>query len=89
MARLGLEEEEKIGVLLKFALIREVAFGRIYFLEMLLNFTLLRGMNFGFIKRGAEGTYFIKSHTILNEEGYPLIKVTYITLQDEILLGLR
>ena len=30
MARLGLKEEEEVGVLLEFALIWEVAFGRIY-----------------------------------------------------------
>jgi hypothetical protein len=47
-----LEEEEKIGVLLKFALIRELAFGRVYLLEMLLDFTLLRScINFSLIKR--------------------------------------
>jgi len=32
--------------------------------------------------------YFVESHTILNEESYPLIKVTDVTLQDEVLLGL-
>lgn len=37
---------------------------------------------------GKEG-YFVESHTILNEESYPLIKVTDITLQDKVLLGLR
>jgi hypothetical protein len=90
MARFGLEEEKKIGVLLKSAFIRELAFGRIHFLEMLLNFTLLISwMNFGLLRRGGGETYFIESHAILNEESYPLIKVTNITLQDEILLGLR
>jgi hypothetical protein len=50
-----LKEEEKIGVLLKFALIRKLAFGRVYLLEMLLDFTLLRWcMNFGLIKREGE-----------------------------------
>jgi len=33
--------------------------------------------------------YLVEGHTILNEEGYPLIKVTDITLQDKVLLGLR
>ena len=33
--------------------------------------------------------YLVESHTILNEESYPLIKVTDITLQDKVLLGLR
>jgi len=41
VARLGLEEEEEVGVLLKFALIWEMTFGRIHLLEVLLNFTLL------------------------------------------------
>jgi hypothetical protein len=90
MARLRLKEEKKIGVLLKSALIRELAFGRIYFLEMLLNFTLLRScINFGLIRREGEETYFVESHPILNEESYPLVEVTYIAFQDEILLGLR
>ena len=33
--------------------------------------------------------YFVESHTILNEESYPLIEVADITLQDKVLLGLR
>jgi len=37
-----LEEEEEVGVLLQFALVREVTFGRIYLFEMFLDFTLLR-----------------------------------------------
>jgi hypothetical protein len=32
--------------------------------------------------------YFVESHTILNEESYPLIKVADVTLQDKVLLGL-
>jgi hypothetical protein len=41
VARLGLEEEKEVGVLLKFALIGEMTFGRIHLLEVLFNFTLL------------------------------------------------
>ena len=42
------------------------------------------------LKAGTGGErYFIESHTILNKESNPLIKVTHITLQDEVLLGLR
>jgi hypothetical protein len=30
--------------------------------------------------------YFVESHTVLNQESNPLIKVTDITLEDKVLL---
>lgn len=92
VARLGLEEEEEVGVLLKFALIGEMTFCRIHLLEVLLNFTLLLMGKMHNKYRPTRDTekdrYFVESHAILNEESYPLIKVTDVTLQDKVLLGL-
>jgi hypothetical protein len=92
MARLRLEEEEEVGVLLEFALVWEVTFGRVYLLEMLLDFSLLwwGRQNYKYwMDRERKETNFVESHTILYEESYPLIKVAYIALQDKVLLGLR
>ena len=79
--------------MLKFALIWEVTFGSIYLFEMFLHFTLLRWnkwvVNTGLTEEQEKETHFIKSHTILDKESYPLIEVAYIALQDEVLLRLR
>jgi hypothetical protein len=41
------------------------------------------------VDRDRKKAYFVKSHTILDKESYPLIEVSYIAFQDEVLLGLR
>jgi hypothetical protein len=60
---------------------------------MFLHFTLLRWGKWVVSTRLTEEqekeTHLIKSHTILDKQSYPLIEVTYIALQDKVLLGLR
>jgi hypothetical protein len=85
MSRLGLEEEEEVGILLHFSIIGKMAFGGVYVFKRSLDFPLLCEQSSDNKVQQKPPTHLVQGHSVLNQQGDTRVQVSHISLQHEIL----
>jgi len=90
MARLGLEQEQQVAVLLRLLVVGKEALLQLgSVVKMACDLVLLHAQLARVRRTHAVHSYLFQRHAILNEQCYPRVEVAHVFFENKVLLRLR